>query len=110
MLKSCGWSIEMLGYASNLLNIHYKLQKNKDLYKLKSIDFFPEQTSVTLRKLVQCIGIKNSHKVLSKDEWIRMITCRHAELKHEPDIIKMTAPIKAEFSWKKQFNPFINYS
>ena len=70
VLNSCGWSIEMLGYASNLLNIHYKLQKNKDLYKLKSIDFFPEQTSVTLRKLAHCIGSKSSHWVNKKDQLI----------------------------------------
>ena len=85
MLTSIGWSIEKLTYASNLLNVHKMLQKNKDLYKIQSTDCLPEQTAITLRKFAQCIGIKNSHSVHQKEQLIQMIMTRHAELTHKPD-------------------------
>ena len=85
LLTSIGWSIEKLTYASNLLNVHKMLQKNKDLYKIQSTDCLPEQTAITLRKFAQCIGIKNSHSVHQKEQLIQMITTRHAELTHKPN-------------------------
>ena len=94
VLKSSGWSIEKLSYASNLLKVHNMLQKHKELYKLKSTDSLPEQTVITLRKFADCIGIKNSHSVHKKQQLVEMIMTRHAELTIKPDTAETSSPTK----------------
>ena len=79
MLNSSGWSVKMLRYASNLLDVHNMLQQNKELYKIKSMDSLEKQTARTLQNFAHCIGIKNSYKINQKEQLIQMIMTRHAE-------------------------------
>ena len=84
-LDETGLTLQMLEYASELLVVHKELQQHAELYNVTSPADLPDQTAITIRKLAQAFGIRNSLAVYSKEQLIDMINTKYAAITKEPD-------------------------
>ena len=94
-LDETGLTLQMLEYASELLVVHKQLQKHAELYNVTSPADLPDQTAITIRKLAQAFGIRNSHAVYSKEQLIDMINTKYAAITKEPDTEEVPMQIES---------------